>query len=87
MVVWRASPLRNEAPKAGGCDPSVVAAAGVDAEAGEETSAETGTGDAGVGPTGLTGFDGVSGTGGAVFVLVEGAGVGLGWRWVRSIAN
>lgn len=67
MVVWRASPLRNEEP----CP--TCAAAGVGAGGGEVTAAVVSEAAAGAATgAGSTGFD--------VFVLVEGALVGLGWR-------
>jgi hypothetical protein len=80
MVVWRASPLKNEAPRAGG-GTSAGVRAGVEAGGAEETVASVsgaadGAGVAEVDPTGLGG--GVALTGGAVSVLAEAAAVGLG---------
>jgi phage tail tape-measure protein len=70
MVVWRASPLRNE--ELNGCPTG--AAAGIGAGGGEVTAAVVSEAAAGTATgAGSTGFD--------VFVLVEGALVSLGWRW------
>jgi hypothetical protein len=85
MVVWRASPLRNEAPRAGAGasgGASVGAAAGAGAEGVEEAgswiSGASGTEAAGVGSTGLGGVGALTGV--VVLVLVDAAGVGLGWQ-------
>jgi len=78
IVVCRASPLKNEAPRG----------AGSTEEAGAEGVEETGTcvsvmgTEAGAGGTGAAGSAGGGAlTGEAVLVLVDAAGVGLGWRW------
>jgi hypothetical protein len=90
MVVWRASPLRNEAPRAGAGasgGTSVGAATGAGAEgvegAGSWVSGASGTEAARVGSTGSGGVGAL--TGAVVLVLVDAAGVGLGCRWNRSI--
>jgi hypothetical protein len=80
MVAWRASPLKNEAPRAGG-GTSAGVCAGVEAGGAEETVASVsgaaeGAGIAEVDSTGLGGGGAL--TSEAVSVLAEAAGVGLG---------
>jgi hypothetical protein len=81
MVVCRASPLKNESPRAGD-GTSAGGRAGVEAGGAEEAAsavsgaAEEEAGGGGVDSTGL-GSGGV-GTGEALFVLDEAAGVDLG---------
>ena len=81
MVVWRASPLRNETPRPGAWDgASVDAAAEAGGGAGEVDScvsgAAAGAGAAGAGSAAWVG--GAALTGGVALALVEAAGVGLG---------
>jgi hypothetical protein len=80
MVVWRASPLRNETPRVGAWDGASVDAAAGAGRGGEVDScvsgAVAGAGSAGAGSAVLGG--GASLTGGVAIALVEAAGVGLG---------
>ena len=84
MVVCRASPLKNEVPRAGAWGgASVDCSAGVEEGGAEEpvscvSEVAVGTGGTAAASTALGG-GGVL-TGGVALALVEAVGVGLGWQ-------